>query len=59
MKLTYDGRFIKVVDESGIGFYVAQVTILESNHATMKQKQSILKAALAKLTAEEIQAILE
>jgi hypothetical protein len=59
MRLFFDGLVIKVVDESGNGFYIAQATIVESNHATNQQKRKLLEAALAKLTPEEIRDILD
>jgi tRNA(His) 5'-end guanylyltransferase len=59
MKLVFDGRVIKVVDEFGNEFFhVAQVTILESNHATHEQKWKLLEEAVTKMTAEEIRVIL-
>lgn len=62
MKIIFDrwvtDYAIKVVDDSGNGFYVAIAKIVESDHATNEKKRKILETALSKLTPEMIKAIL-
>ena len=46
MKLIFDGKVIKAVDDANNGFLLARVEIVESDHCSIERKQEILQSAL-------------